>query len=72
MLFHVVILIIWIVKENPDYDNLPLYSVILYLITVPISLVLVCHEAYLFILLNFSIKPIHDIERMEIEEMRRG
>lgn len=72
MVFHIAILIIWIVKENPDYDNLPLYSVILYLVSVPLSIFLLTHEIFLFVILNFSIKPIHDIERMEIEEMRRG
>ena len=71
VVYHVLIAIIWAATWTDEYKHYPLQNCFLYWITILFSLILIALTIFLRIRIDFLIKPQEDIEKMEVEEMRR-
>lgn len=69
--YHLIIAFLYLTVKNSDYDHLPWRNVLIYLVTVLLSILVIIFSILLRVKIDFMIKPMEDIERLEIEEMRR-
>lgn len=70
-MYHLLCAILFLAVRTEEYKHLPILNVFLYLGTIPLSAVVICVTIVLRVRIDFMIKPMEDLERMEIEEMRR-
>ena len=71
VVYHLIVAFLRVTVKNPDYDHLPWRNVLIYLVTVFWSIFVIIFSILLRVKIDFMIKPMEDIERLEIEEMRR-
>ena len=69
--YHLIIAIVWAAASTAEYDHYPNLNCFLYWVSMLFTLILLGLSIFIRIRIDFLINPLGDIERLEVEEMRR-